>query len=328
MPLAAVVLVLTGGGRCRRRRCRGRCSGRRRRGRGRGLGKGGGRLYGAPTRVAGSARAGGGGVEALPGHALHPADRRRVFGPRKEAQGRRAEQRQGEEDGEDYRRRAAAPEPAPGELAPRAVRRRRGRRRCGRRLRVAGGRGRVRGFGRLADAGLERTGPRGGGRRGGAPADALDVVEYLRGAFGPVGGVLGEHLDDEGVDGLGEGGVEPAGRGQGFRDVLHADGHGVVRPVGDDAGEQLVEDYAKGVEVAAGGGRLAEGLLRGEVARRPEDRVRRRDRGRRGGPRDAEVRNLQVAHVRDEDVLGLDVPVYDAALVGRPQRLGHLAGDG
>ena len=91
---------------------------------------------------------------------------------------------------------------------------------------------------------------------------------------------------------------------------------------GPRAAEQLVEDDAQGEDVAAGVHRLAQDLLGGHVRGRPERRhVLEALRGRAhrlvgGALGDAEVEDLHVAALADQDVGGLDVAVHDAALVG------------
>jgi hypothetical protein len=103
--------------------------------------------------------------------------------------------------------------------------------------------------------------------------------------------------------------------------------------------EHLVEHDAEGELVGSEIHRLAARLLGRHVGDRPEDDPFLADHAERGrarvgrvAPRDvvareAEVENLGVAVLREEDVLGLDVPVDDPFLMSGRERLGDLAGD-
>ena len=99
------------------------------------------------------------------------------------------------------------------------------------------------------------------------------------------------------------------------------------------SGQQLVEHHAEREDVAARVERLARGLLRRHVGDRADDhagpRVRadhaRVSRRRRAGFEQlgqAEVGELGVAVLRDEDVVGLDVAVQDAGGVRGRQAVG------
>ena len=96
---------------------------------------------------------------------------------------------------------------------------------------------------------------------------------------------------------------------------------GVERPA---AGQALVEHHAERVDVARGGGRLALGLLRGEVLRGADHLTGLRQRHRVAGPGDAEVGDLHGAVGGDEQVGGLHVAVHDAQLVGGGHAVGRL----
>jgi hypothetical protein len=88
----------------------------------------------------------------------------------------------------------------------------------------------------------------------------------------------------------------------------------------EDAPER--EDVAARVEIAP-----TFGLLGRHVARRADHDVGGGDRRRLADLRDAEVDHLHAvdATVHEEEVLGLDVAVDDAARVGDAERLGHVA---
>ena len=96
---------------------------------------------------------------------------------------------------------------------------------------------------------------------------------------------------------------------------------------GRHAGQHLVEHAGERVQVGASVDLdAAEGLLGGHVGRGPESGSHRR-RSRLRAPQrpgDAEVSN-QGEPVREQDVLGLDVAMDDAALVRVAERARHLA---
>ena len=103
--------------------------------------------------------------------------------------------------------------------------------------------------------------------------------------------------------------------------------------------EHLVEHHADGVEVRAGTGGLARGLLGRHVLRRAEDRAVARDEllavARRGMAwldlRDAEIEHLHEVGVRvlldEHDVVGLEVAMDDAGVVRLLERDRDLAHD-
>ena len=88
------------------------------------------------------------------------------------------------------------------------------------------------------------------------------------------------------------------------------------------AGEHLVHHDADRVYVAAGIGDAAGDELGGEVGDRAEQRL---PGGRVGArrPSESEVAELDSAVVGEQDVLGLDVAVHDARLVGGCQPREH-----
>ncbi len=94
------------------------------------------------------------------------------------------------------------------------------------------------------------------------------------------------------------------------------------------SGEGLDHDRADRVQVGLHGGRVARPPFRGQVAGRPQDDPGHRDVVVGQGsihPKvealgDAEVADLRVAVLLQQDVAGLDVPVQHPAPVGRGER--------
>jgi hypothetical protein len=93
------------------------------------------------------------------------------------------------------------------------------------------------------------------------------------------------------------------------------------------AGEHLVEHDADAVHVGGGGAHAGARLLGRHVARRADDRGRPPVAAALGQPRHPEVRDLDPAVGRDQDVGRLDVAVDQPAGVRRRQRLRELLGD-
>jgi hypothetical protein len=202
-------------------------------------------------------------------------------------------------------------------------------------------RGRTRGRGRagVAARGGGRHGSRRGGerrRRGGVEGEvgvAAERVAQGRGVGPAVLGALGE--------GALHGGREPrrdvgGGLGQGagaLAQLLHEHRRGVAGGERRRAGEHLVAHDAQGVDVApAVDLALAEGLLGAHVGRGAEHRADLREALGAGveqrAPRDAEVGDHRAAALAvEQDVVGLDVAVHDAARVRVGERVGHVGED-
>jgi hypothetical protein len=104
-------------------------------------------------------------------------------------------------------------------------------------------------------------------------------------------------------------------------------------------GRHLEQDRSERELVAPEVGRLARGLLGRHVADRAEHHARPGDRSRHRGLLrglrvvqlgqlgEAEVEDLDVAVLRDHDVVGLEVAVLDPCRVRLGERVGHLHGD-
>ena len=173
--------------------------------------------------------------------------------------------------------------------------------------------------------------PVGGDERGRAGIRwALEVGPQVLGLGIAVGRILGQQLEDDGLQGLGDAHTQQRRRQRALLHVL--DGHrggGVGRERGL-AHDHLVEHHPQRVEVGPAVEGLALGLLgrevRGRAHHRPDvGQVVAGAAGQRGG--DAEVGHLHLAVVADDDVAELHVAVHQPGAVGAAERVGHVRGD-
>ena len=158
------------------------------------------------------------------------------------------------------------------------------------------------------------------------------MVEQHPGVGRPVGGTPGGRRGDQGVQvgrdavaGLAPGRLDRAGRSRNrLVHVRVGDLDRIVAGVRLGTGQQLVEHHAQGVHVAARVGLAVGDQLGRDVA----DRADQHAGGGRGlgtdRPGQAEVGDLDLAAVRDQHVLGLDVAMDQAGLVGGGDGAGHL----
>jgi len=162
-------------------------------------------------------------------------------------------------------------------------------------------------------------------RRGGR--HRFEKLANLAGARGPLGRVLLEQPEDQGLQALRDLWVVPRGcDGRGV-DVLRDDRHRVVTEKRRPARQHLVEGGAQGVEVAAGVRWAAQGLLRRHVGHRAHHHPLLGEPGTVEGEGQAEVAEARRAVGREPDVAGLQVPVYHAARVGVLEGVAELGGD-
>ena len=144
----------------------------------------------------------------------------------------------------------------------------------------------------------------------------------------PVGRDGRERPPDRLLDQLGNRCPEPAERGRLSGEALGD--HRLRRRPGERrlAGQHLVEHAAESIDVASGVDGAAAGLLGAHVGRRADGEAGRGEvaAGRLERSRDAEIGDPGVP-TREENVLGLDVAMHDAVLVGAIERVGGLGRD-
>ena len=159
---------------------------------------------------------------------------------------------------------------------------------------------------------------------------ALQVGAEIVGFGIPVGRILGQQLEDDGLERLHDSHAQQRRR---QRALLHVfDGHR-CRGLGGEGGlayDHLVEHDPQRVEVASTVESLALSLLGREVRRRSQDRPDMGEvvAGPSGqGGRYPEVGHLHLAVVAHDDVAELDVAVHETGVVGAAERLGHVRRD-
>ena len=164
----------------------------------------------------------------------------------------------------------------------------------------------------------------------GASEIAPKVISEVVGSGVPVGRTLGQQLHGDRLERLGD--LDPA-LDEAVGTLLHMLVGDSDRGLGLErrhAGEHLVEHHAQRVEVGTAVERLALGLLRREVRGGPHDRSvlseGRITAAHKGGG-NAEVGDLHVAAVRNEDVAELDVTVDEACGMGGAERSGDIGSD-
>ncbi|MCY1413984.1 hypothetical protein D9M71_294220 [compost metagenome] len=160
---------------------------------------------------------------------------------------------------------------------------------------------------------------------------AAQVVLDAGGALVAILGGLGQQLEDDLREHRRHAGDPLAGRQRLARDVAVHPFHRVAGGEWQRAGEHLVEDHAKGIEVAArvDGAVHPSGLLRRHVGQGAGDGLRRLGRlalaRQPRGQAEAGQACLAIGAV-DLDVVGLEVLVHQATLVQVAQRHGDVHG--
>ena len=174
-----------------------------------------------------------------------------------------------------------------------------------------------------------------------AVADRLEREAQIGRGLKPIRGLLLEAVTDNARERFGDGGQ----RGDVRRLDVQRRVHRVDRRItleGATSRKQFVEDAAKGKNVSPMIDGAAPHLLRRHVAGRAQHRPRAREAtGHRrhlcgggcvrldgGGPGETEVENLHLPVVQDEDVVGLEIAMHDAACMRRFEPARSLRRDG
>jgi hypothetical protein len=156
-------------------------------------------------------------------------------------------------------------------------------------------------------------------------AEALQIGEHVPRGLIALLQVGGHGLEDDLLQPLRDVGVQLARRHGIAVDVLYRYLLGRLAGIGQLPGEHLVHDDAQRIYVAPGVGHRALGLLRRHIVHGAHGLV-----GIAGQAalqlRDAEISHLDGAVLQQHDVLGLDVAVDYAPLMGVGQGLGDLRG--
>ena len=95
----------------------------------------------------------------------------------------------------------------------------------------------------------------------------------------------------------------------------------------EPSGKHLIENDAGGIDIAARVDPAAPRLLRRDIVDGAQRLLRQRILSSGSQPGDPEVSHLDAAVPEDHDVLGLDIPVYDASAVGMGQGLHDLGNE-
>ena len=154
-----------------------------------------------------------------------------------------------------------------------------------------------------------------------APGGDFQRIDHFLRVLETVGRRLGQRLVEEGLP--------AASRRRQARhrllDVRDRGGQRVAAIEGQVAGQQFVADHAEAVEIGASVDVEAACLFGTHVAGRTHGRALARDPQVVAVVRDAEIGEQRTLVLVEQHVLGLDVAMHDAALVGLSQRVGERA---
>ena len=155
------------------------------------------------------------------------------------------------------------------------------------------------------------------------------VGAHLRRGLVAVLRVLGQRLEDDGVEVGGDALVPFRRWNRVFADMLVGDRDGRVSGERWLAGEDFVENAAQRIDVGSGVDGIAAGLFGRQVLGGPDHRRGLGDAVAAVGDRagDAEVHHLDRVGGADHDVRRLDVAVDDAVLMAEVQRLAGVGDD-
>ena len=154
----------------------------------------------------------------------------------------------------------------------------------------------------------------------------LQIVEHRRGRFIALVQIRAHGVHRNLLQAPGDGRVDGGRHRRGGVDMLDGHGDGGLAVIGRAARQHFVHDDAQGVDIRPVIDPAALGLLRGDIVDRAQGLPGQRALGG-DDPGDAEVRHLDTSIFQDHDIMGLDIPVNNAAAVGVLQGLGDLHGE-
>ena len=156
------------------------------------------------------------------------------------------------------------------------------------------------------------------------------VGDQVGGGGVPEGGILGQQLEDDGLERLGDVRPVAVGRHRPLLHLLQRHRRGVLGHERRPADDQLVKHDPERVQVGLAAERLALGLLGREIGGRAQNRPGPGQvvggGGNQGGG-DPEVGHLHRAVVVHQDVAELHIAMHEPGLVGSAQRVGHVGTD-
>ena len=161
---------------------------------------------------------------------------------------------------------------------------------------------------------------------GGVFLERLDGVQHFLCVLEALGGVLFHRLFGDLAQPLRHVGGNFCQRARLVGNLHNGDGNRPVAVKGQLAGQHLVQHNADRVDVGAGIGALALGLLGADIMHRADRLVADGLALRAGEAGNAEVHHLDGAVRQQHNVLRLDVAVDDALGVGVLQGAEHLRG--
>ena len=155
----------------------------------------------------------------------------------------------------------------------------------------------------------------------------VDVVQHLRCRLIALIRILLHGAHHNVLQAFGDVGIDRARQGRLALNLFDGHRNQRVRLKGQLAGEHLKHHDAQRIDVAAGIGEGAAGLLGADVVHRADSLVGDGLGGAAGKAGDAKIGDLDRPVGEQHDILGLDVPVDDSLVVRMLQRPQNLNGE-